>query len=148
MPVLSSGPHLDPKDGACVMEYVSILAGEKFTDAPTCTNTVIGGLAWWVNDSIGDTYRHLLLPLIPRLMQTGEPLHPMEKARLSSAYKEKTREVFTAGFMPTSQKSAKTLVEALGSLIDTYWELRGVPEPEPTGLTADDYTLMRETVTQ
>jgi len=38
LPVLSHGSHTSPKEGACVMEYVSVLAGEPWTDRPACTH--------------------------------------------------------------------------------------------------------------
>jgi hypothetical protein len=72
MPVLSRGPHASPADGACVMEYVSFLAGERWSDSPACTNHALAVTAQRVNDHFSDSERHLLLPLIPRLMGTNE----------------------------------------------------------------------------
>lgn len=72
MPVLSAGAHQNPKQGACVMEYVSILAGEKFSDRPACTHPVLAKAAMVTNDSLLDTERHLLVPLIPRLIGTAD----------------------------------------------------------------------------
>src|SRR5699024_5476182 len=45
LPVLSCGKHNDPRDGACLMEYVSVLAGEKFSDRPSCTDRLLSHLA-------------------------------------------------------------------------------------------------------
>lgn len=51
LPILSRGQHLDPRDGACVMETVSLLAGEPWSDRPRCTPPALAELARMVNDS-------------------------------------------------------------------------------------------------
>lgn len=71
IPVLSRGVHSTPSSGACVMEYVSMLAGEKFSDRPECTHPVLAALARTANDSLRDQDRHLLVPLIGRLFGTN-----------------------------------------------------------------------------
>ena len=45
LPVLSAGSHAGPAAGACVMEYISLLAGEKWTNTPSCTHPVLAGAA-------------------------------------------------------------------------------------------------------
>jgi hypothetical protein len=73
MPVLSAGAHPGgPTTGACVMEYISFLAGEKWTDFPSCTNRVLAKAAQYANDNLGDDERQRLLPLLPRLMNTSQ----------------------------------------------------------------------------
>ena len=53
VPVPSRYAHLDPSSGGCLMEIVSVLAGERFSDAPRCTHPALGGLvARLVNDVI------------------------------------------------------------------------------------------------
>jgi hypothetical protein len=70
---LKSGSH-KPNDGknACVMELVSWVAGEPWSDHPQCTCPVITAfmVAW--NDGLpNDAERsRLLLPLIPKLIGT------------------------------------------------------------------------------
>jgi hypothetical protein len=68
MPVLSVGRHRSPKRGACFMEYASHLAGERWTDHPTCTHPAIASLARAVNDCTSDEGRAQLLPLIPTVI--------------------------------------------------------------------------------
>jgi hypothetical protein len=63
LPVLTAGQHLVPEDGACLMEYTSVLAGERFTDRPRCTDPVVASLARLVNDATSDHARHRLAPL-------------------------------------------------------------------------------------
>ncbi|HWU22742.1 MAG TPA: hypothetical protein VN088_14500 [Nocardioides sp.] len=38
LPTLSRGSHLVDEGRACVMEYVSVLAGERWSDRPACTD--------------------------------------------------------------------------------------------------------------
>lgn len=72
MPVLSAGTHENPSEGACVMEMVSFLAGEPFSDAPLCTDPTLAAYARAINDSLTDEERPLLVPLIGRLLGTNE----------------------------------------------------------------------------
>lgn len=71
LPSLASGAHSPTEGKACVMEYVSVLAGERFSDRPSCTNRVIAAAARSLNDALKDEDRHLLVPLIPRIMSAG-----------------------------------------------------------------------------
>lgn len=68
LPVLSAGRHRTPRTGACFMEWASLLAGEKFSDHPSCTHPLLGHLARMVNDATTDTGRRRLAPLIPSVV--------------------------------------------------------------------------------
>jgi hypothetical protein len=68
MPMLSPGRHRNPAKGACFMEMASYLAGEKWSDHPTCTHPLLGELARHVNDLTGDDQRQQLAPLIPSVV--------------------------------------------------------------------------------
>ena len=83
LPRLATGNHTDPSQGACVMEYVSVLAGEPFTDAPACTHPVLAAAAIRVNDSLNDADRALLVPLIGRLFGTPPTGTDLEQRVLS-----------------------------------------------------------------
>lgn len=71
LPILSRGAHHDPADGACMMEYVSLLAGEQFSDRPRCTHPLLAQIARLVNDTSPDRVRHELAPLAPGLIGTA-----------------------------------------------------------------------------
>lgn len=71
LPILSRGAHNDPADGACLMEYVSLLAGEQFSDRPSCTHPLLAQIARLVNDTSPDKMRHDLAPLAPGLIGTS-----------------------------------------------------------------------------
>lgn len=61
------GTHLSPEDGACLMEWVSVLAGEPWSDAPATTHPLLAHLGRLVNDAMTPIGRQALIPLAPRL---------------------------------------------------------------------------------
>lgn len=65
VPILSRGKHRNPRRGACFMELASYLAGERWSDTPSCTHPLLGEIARNVNDRTSDDARPLLAPLIP-----------------------------------------------------------------------------------
>jgi hypothetical protein len=68
MPVLGRGKHRSPKAGACFMEYASYLAGERWSDHPSCTHPSLAALARLVNDCSSDAGRGQLVTLIPAVV--------------------------------------------------------------------------------
>lgn len=68
LPVLARGKHRSPRRGACLMEYASVLAGERWSDAPPCTHPALAALARAVNDCSGDDARQQLAALAPDLV--------------------------------------------------------------------------------
>src|SRR5262245_24431482 len=65
IPVLSRGRHRTPRKGACFMEFASYLAGERWSDHPSCTHPALADLARLVNDNMTDAGRERLVPMIP-----------------------------------------------------------------------------------
>jgi hypothetical protein len=75
VPVLSAGRHRNPRKGACFMELASYLAGERWSDHPSCTHPLLALLARAVNDTLSDDDRSQLLPLVPSVVGlTGEDI--------------------------------------------------------------------------
>jgi hypothetical protein len=70
IPELRAGAHLGPEDGACLMEYVSVLVGARFDDHPRCTDPTLAGVARLVNDACSDGRRPLLTSFAPLLAAT------------------------------------------------------------------------------
>jgi hypothetical protein len=66
--VLSRGKHRSAKKGACFMELASYLAGERWSDHPSCTHSLLAALARDVNDHVGDHARTRLAPHIPEVI--------------------------------------------------------------------------------
>ncbi len=68
---LKAGAHPGPDAGACVMEALSYVAGEPWSDHPQCCCPVIAAFLRAWNDGLPDDERDALLrPLIPRLVGT------------------------------------------------------------------------------
>jgi hypothetical protein len=62
LPILGAGHHRSPRHGACLMEYTSVLAGERFSDSPRCTDPVLAAVARAVNDYSGEASRQRIAP--------------------------------------------------------------------------------------
>ncbi len=75
MPVLSRGRHRNARQGACFMEMASYLAGEKWSDHPPCTHSLLASMARGVNDLLGDDSRARIAWLIPDVvgLDTDDP---------------------------------------------------------------------------
>jgi hypothetical protein len=71
MPVLEAGAHRDAEAGSCLMEYVSVLAGERFTDRPHCTHPALAAVAWQVNDAVSSSARQQLATRAVTLIGLG-----------------------------------------------------------------------------
>lgn len=71
LPTLGQGCHHLLEDGACLMEYVSVLSGDGFTDRPWSTHPALGELARRVNDATTDHGRARLALLAPNLIGTN-----------------------------------------------------------------------------
>lgn len=65
LPLLDSGSHLDETDGACLMEFASVLAGERFSDRPHCSDPVLADLVRAVNDEMSTDGRQQLAMTAP-----------------------------------------------------------------------------------
>lgn len=68
--VLSKGSH-KPNGKYCVMELVSVLAGEPWGDKPTCVASTLRQYCITLNDRMPDDVRQRLLPYVPRLIGTA-----------------------------------------------------------------------------
>ena len=71
--VLRSGAHPAAADGVSLMEAVSALAGEPWSNSPNCTSAVIAAYARSLSDWLSDDARQRLKPYIPRLIATAAP---------------------------------------------------------------------------
>ena len=112
LPTLSSGAHR-PGDGkACVMEYVALLAGEAWTDAPSCTYRPLARAARIVNDRLRDEDRHLLVPLIGRLFGTTAPVGDAAFARFAAM-----------SVLPLARtvEHLHPAAKACNDVVDRYW---------------------------
>jgi hypothetical protein len=114
IPVLSRGRHRTPRRGACFMELASLLAGERWSDHPSCTHPLLGQLARQVNDHIGDAARQQLTMLIPSVVgrhgddRTWLTLSVAVAASTISDVPEATQRVLAAGLLRAEELCADT----------------------------------------
>jgi hypothetical protein len=86
LPILSRGKHRSPRKGACFMEFASLLAGERWSDHPACTHSLLAAVARHVNDYTSDAGRARLIDLIPSVIGlTGEDMRIDCRVALGSA---------------------------------------------------------------
>ena len=73
LPELSRGGHPDHTEGkACIMELVSFLSQDEWSDNPATVHPVLRNMAIEVNDRLPDEHRYLLNPLISWFFSTNE----------------------------------------------------------------------------
>lgn len=141
MPVLSRGGHSDPSQGACVMEYVSLLAGEEFSDTPACTDPHLAWYARSVNDRLHDRHRHLLVPLITRLIGTSTVGYHTDPPMDGTPYR--LQRVY---LHDPSDENAQALVDRLALLIEEHRERHGITDE--TQITEADKDRLLSAVPQ
>jgi hypothetical protein len=88
LPLLVRGRHADPGEGSCLMEYVSVLAGGRFSDHPRCTHPLLTWAARRINDTVSDTARPQLATLAPDLIGTRVHRRRTRKAVRAVIYAE------------------------------------------------------------
>jgi len=67
---LDIGKHKKLAEGACVMELVSYINNEPWSDHPACACPILTEYAIRLNDRFNDKHRQLLKPFIPLLIGT------------------------------------------------------------------------------
>lgn len=118
-PVLTAGRHKSPREGMCLMEFASLLAGESWSDHPASVHPVLIALSRTVNDCISDRSRSELVPLASAMLSTADrnPRIPvrlvvlcvdaaLRRERTSRFWREQEPELRTA------RRSARYLLKA------------------------------------
>jgi hypothetical protein len=135
MPILSEGSHDSPAEGACVMEYASFLAGEPWTDEPSCVLKVLNDFAMGVNDTATDAERQRLLVLLPRLMSTAA----------GGALVDHQLRLFRSGIRARySNPWLAYSYDNLVAMLDEYDRLTGRTSEQYAEVTQDDLRRMAE----
>lgn len=94
------------------MEYVSLLAGEQWSDRPECTHPLLAHEARTTNDLLRESDRARLVPLIGRLFGTTE-----DSAELRARLRITQARQVIALLEPTSRPRALAAVERAESWI-------------------------------
>lgn len=68
---LSKGPHKSPEQGVCLMEVVSYVAGEAFSDHPKCACPCMSRFLRRWNDDLDDEGRQMLKQFVPLLVNSN-----------------------------------------------------------------------------
>jgi hypothetical protein len=69
---LDIGAHQNPQSGHCLMEVVSMFAGEPFSDSPACVDRVLAAFGRTWNDGLPQDERQALKQYIPQLVGTAQ----------------------------------------------------------------------------
>ena len=118
IPLLKGG-H-EPPNGefqACVMEAVSFVAGEPWSDNPECASKVIGAFMRSWNDSLGDEDRQRLKPYITKLVGTAAP-REVEERRAWMALDWLVRAQAVAWLRLAKLEKEAAAIEALPEITD------------------------------
>jgi len=69
---LAAGSHVGPANGACIMEAVSYVAGEAWSDSPACVSPAIAAfMRRWNDCLLGAARERLLKPLLLDVLDTA-----------------------------------------------------------------------------
>ena len=92
LPLLSRGKHPNPSRGSCFMEFTSVLAGGPFSDDPSCVDGELAAVLRRANDTLSDSDRPLLVPLLGRAIGLAVEPPPAGGLRRSSSERRQRRE--------------------------------------------------------
>ena len=137
---LAAGAHASLEQGACVMEAVAFVAGDPWSDHPQCASSVIAAFLRSLNDSLPDTDRQLLKPLIPRLVATAaSPSVERQRAYLCADWA--CRVIAPLGLRVRGLDQQATTLEALAPITNgrTARAARGVATAAAAGASAAAY---------
>jgi hypothetical protein len=70
---LEVGAHSSPTQGFCAMEAVAYIRRQPHSDHPPCVSPVIAAFMRSWNDGLPNEQRGILLPLLPKLINTLNP---------------------------------------------------------------------------
>lgn len=142
LPSLDQGSHSANSGQACIMEYVSVMSGEDFTDAPACTHPVLGHLSRRVFDMMSSNEaRYTMVPFIGRLFGTVPPEDAAERKVLAAKLAEAGVEwAQTSAADPNrdEQTPDERLLSLFVHVLDAYDDATGRTETQYYTLTDAD----------
>ena len=145
LPVLARGKHRNPRRGGCFMEYASYLAGERWSDHPTCTDPALASLARMVNDCTSDAARGQLVTLIPSVIglvgddrRTGIMIAARAASGALPIACEGRQRALAAGLLRCDELLAGRSAER------NYEQTEGWPDERPDGRTAATRAVIRD----
>ena len=99
LPSLGAGAHSGPDDGMCVMEAVSYIAGEPWSDAPQCACPVITAFLVSWNDALSSNAERDRLDLPSLSARYRHHRHDFNGITWENCEVRMVREEFSRGLM-------------------------------------------------
>ena len=115
------------------MELASVLAGERWSDHPSCTHPLLGQLAREVNDHISDAGRQELMTLIPTVVgrrgneQTWLTVAVAVASHVILDVPEATQRALSGGLMQAEQLCADSAPDLAATRREAQVALELVP---------------------
>src|SRR5437879_368052 len=114
---LKRGAHPSLQVGACILELVSYVAGEKWSDHPACVSPVIAAFLRRWNDDLDDDDRQRLKPFIGRVI--GTSTGPADDRRRAWTLADWVARTYLPAWLRLAKLDAQAAaVEALPELTD------------------------------
>ena len=114
---LLKGAHDDAEAGMCLLEAVSYVAGEPFSDNPKCTSPVLGAFGRALNDVLPDDKRQALRDYIPSMIGTAGDGLDEARSYLALDWLIRTHMPAFLALNETTREHA-TAVRALAPIVD------------------------------
>lgn len=87
---LDTGGHESFEKGVCLLEAVSYIAGEEFSDHPQCASPILGTFGRALNDVLPDDKRQQLVPLVPKIVGTADDGHDQLRGLMAADWLTRT----------------------------------------------------------
>ena len=136
---LARGRHRSPDEGACVMELASMLAGERFTDRPSCVDPVLAAYLRALNDRLDARRRLDLRPYAAAVVGTNGNRSATRRrrrrclrragGRLAIALRVGLREALSLNEGPAIASARATLADDPFGFLDALLADGGTPSP-------------------
>ena len=123
---LSSGSHETREDGACFMEAVAYIAGEKHSDHPACVCPVLGSFLRSWNDCLPDADREDLKPYLRLVIGTSGDGHSSRRSWMALDWLIRVHVPAFLELTPRLLRHAETL-RALPEVVDAQSLPAGAP---------------------
>jgi hypothetical protein len=114
---LKRGGHKTSVEGLCLMEAVAFFAGEPDSEYPQCTSPVLAEIGRRLNDLLSDEERQLLIPLIPRLLDTRSTTEH-DSGRACLMIDLTIREIVPMGLHAVGWTDLADQLRSIGPIID------------------------------
>ena len=114
---LDKGSHASAADGMCFMEAVAYVAGEPFSDHPSCACPVIAAFCRNLNDALPDESRQALIPYVKKLVGTRSTPE-VERRRAHIAADFAVRSCAADAMQVTNQSKHAKALRKLEPIVD------------------------------